>query len=232
MQYVSLDIETTGVDLVEDSILSIGMVIDDLLTVPAEISLPRIQIIIDPGGLIRFSNPIAQALNEKLTEQIYTARKSFPVDTTYEPTKIQYFTRPEYALGLMFEFLEHHQVGQMSEEGVLENFTVAGKNVGSFDVPFLNYYLAMDTCIQPCYRVIDPTILYFNPIIDKTLPNSDTVKMRAGLVGPVYHSALLDALDIVRMLRGYYRRNTYNIPLPSAEIAKIRGGACAFSQVH
>lgn len=204
MIYASLDIETTGMIFKDpanmDKVLSVGIVIDNLKA-PAPLSkLPKLHLFIDPGGRITFSNPVAEQMNCELVSTLYKLR-GLTTNNVYNPRIVEHYTTPEFALGIIFDFLTHHNVGSVDENGVLNEFTVAGKNPMSFDVEFLNNYLMMDTLIRPHYRAMDPAILYLSPTEDTAVPDTKTCKMRAGLNPKVSHTALEDALDIVRLIR-------------------------------
>ena len=79
--------------------------------------------------------------------------------------------------------------------------TFAGKNVTTFDIPFLKKYVPE---LQYHHRSIDPTILFFDPQVDITLPDLSKCKVRAGLSPNVSHTAIDDAKDIVDLLKFYY----------------------------
>jgi hypothetical protein len=96
----------------------------------------------------------------------------------------------------------------MTQNGVPEDprtgrvkISIAGKNVGMFDMPFLNKKLKKRWGdITILHRVIDPAILYYMPG-DKNLPDSATCLERAGMAGEVAHTALEDAIMVVKLVR-------------------------------
>jgi hypothetical protein len=77
---------------------------------------------------------------------------------------------------------------------------VAGKNVGSFDIPFLQAKSMIPSEVRIRHRVLDPAILYSQEG-DTALPDLKTCKERAGFGDVVSHDALDDALDVIRLLR-------------------------------
>jgi len=84
-----------------------------------------------------------------------------------------------------------------------ERINPAGKNFASFDSRFLNKLPHMDE-IFFSHRVIDPAILFWNPMTDKSLPDTKTCYERAGLKDDVAHTAVDDARGIVRLLRAKF----------------------------
>lgn len=75
------------------------------------------------------------------------------------------------------------------------------KNVAGFDMPFLNTLPAWKTTTKFHHRVIDPGMLYFNPLTDSVPPDLKECKKRAGLPELVTHEALDDAWDVIQLVR-------------------------------
>lgn len=87
-----------------------------------------------------------------------------------------------------------------------KTITVAGKNPGSLDIPFLEEAGAFaakrsEKRVRFRHRVLDPAVLYFDPSSDEELPDLATCKKRAGLSETVAHTAVSDALDVVQLVR-------------------------------
>jgi hypothetical protein len=84
-------------------------------------------------------------------------------------------------------------------------FTLAGKNLGTFDLPALEKQCPS---WQPWFnrnchhRILDPGNLFWNPAEDDTLPNSDTCRDRAHIerAEEEKHNAIEDCEDIVKMV--------------------------------
>ncbi len=83
---------------------------------------------------------------------------------------------------------------------------VAGKNFGNFDSKFLEKLPHHNLLVKFNHRMLDPTMLYFDPNEDEELPSTDKCMERAGIKGEVQHTALEDAIDIVKLLRVKYPR--------------------------
>jgi hypothetical protein len=76
----------------------------------------------------------------------------------------------------------------------------AGKNFASFDMPFLYRVPDFREQVRFRHRVIDPTILFWLPD-DEKLPGSKACYERADMDNVVSHTALEDALAVVRLIR-------------------------------
>jgi oligoribonuclease (3'-5' exoribonuclease) len=81
--------------------------------------------------------------------------------------------------------------------------TIAGKNVGTFDLPFLKKIKYFNEKWFH-HRILDVGSLYFNPLIDNELPSLSECKKRAGLSEKVTHKALDDANDVIDLIEKYY----------------------------
>ncbi len=181
LKYFSIDIETTGLNPKEDQILEIGIVYDDLETrLPIE-KLPKFHCYIAHERLS--GNPYALNLNAKIIERIVNKSPNF------------IYSLPE--LTSFYISLWLNDLGFKEEDKI----TLAGKNVASFDLPFLQELPKWN--IKSHHRVIDPTILYLNEE-DTVLPNLATCKERAGLENTVAHTAIEDALDVVKLIRNKF----------------------------
>jgi hypothetical protein len=82
----------------------------------------------------------------------------------------------------------------------------AGKNFASFDARFLALLPGFADLIKFRHRVIDPAILFWRPLEDERLPDSKACSERAGDDGNVAHTAVQDALAVVRQVRVGMRR--------------------------
>ena len=78
---------------------------------------------------------------------------------------------------------------------------MAGKNYAGFDDRFLRCLPGWDVEKVFRRRVIDPGELYWNPLKDSELPNTEECMKRAGLEGVVAHTALEDAKVVARLIQ-------------------------------
>ena len=178
MPYVSIDIETTGLDPTACQTLEIGAVIDDWKT-PID-QLQRFRRVLTYETVT--GSPYAISLNAGLLKQIAN------------PPQTCEFCKPE-ELGVQFvEWIKANGLDPM-------HLQAAGKNFASFDMQFLYRLPGFTSVVKFRHRVLDPAILYWRPLDDENLPDSKTCYERAGLDGKVAHTAVEDALAVVRLIR-------------------------------
>lgn len=184
MKYVSIDIETTGLNPAIHDVLEVGAIFED-----TDNQMPR-------GWCPTFhaylwkpnytGEAIALAMNAHILQKIHQLKKDG--DT--------HFLMDENTFGFRFaEFLTKHGDGK--------TIVAAGKNVTSFDLPFLRRFPYWDH-IKIRHRALDPTLSYVNWKTDTEPPDLSTCKKRAGLPELVTHEALDDAWDVIELLRLEY----------------------------
>lgn len=99
-----------------------------------------------------------------------------------------------------------------SNDGAIK-INIAGKNFGNFDSKFLEKLPHHNLLVKFNHRILDPAMLYLDLEKDtETLPSTETCMKRAGIDSEVKHTALEDAMNVVRLLRKKYPRK-----LPSAK---------------
>ena len=186
MKYVSIDIETTGIDPELDQVIEIGAVIDDLSNPqPIDKLMTYRKYVVHT----RYSgSPYALWLNSQALKNIPDRNP----DYTYLP--------PEDIAESLFSFLS----SEFPVQGNKVRLVVAGKNFGSFDRLFLTKLPKMNKLISFRHRAIDPAMLYFDPKVDAELPSSKLCLDRAGIGGEVAHTAVEDAKMIIKLVRKHY----------------------------
>lgn len=191
--YTSIDIETTGLTPENCDVIQFAAVIDDLSNpIPVE-KLPTFQTYFTRPNYM--GEPYALSMHSGIFKKIADAQKK----------KIE-----ENEFGERFMYIEDLPCAFydfLTRNGFQENpktnrvsVTAAGKNVGMFDLPFLKAKIKNWGRISFKHRVIDPAILYYE-IGDEQLPDSKLCMERAGLAGEVAHTALEDALKVVKLIR-------------------------------
>lgn len=175
MSYVSIDIETTGLDPDTCQVLEVGAIFEDWKS-PID-TLPEFRQILKYTELR--GNPFALALNANLLKQIAN-----PQPEHCQPHELgQRLANWVRACGL----------DPM-------DLTAAGKNFASFDMQFLKRLPKFGESVKFKHRILDPAILYWQ-FDDERLPGSATCYQRAGLDDKVAHTAVEDARAVVRLIR-------------------------------
>lgn len=179
MKYISIDIETTGLNPETCQILEIGAIVENGYSCFP----PKFHCYVDNGTVI--GEPFALDMNKRILEHIAKNRHKC--------------LKPYQVASAFFTFLKRNGFG--------DKINVAGKNYQSFDARFLSKLPRWDELIKIGHRVIDPAILYWNPDIDETLPSLRTCMKRAGIKGEVPHNAIADARIVIQLIRNYYAEN-------------------------
>lgn len=178
MKYVSIDLECTGLDENSCQIIEIGAVIDDSLhpEVPIE-SLPTFHCYVT-HHLYR-GEPYALAMHHEILSKLHHRLDGW-------------------------RFVSHKDVASALQEWLGKHFndkvTVAGKNFMSYDMLFLNK-LPNFRKTQFNHRHIDVGCRFWRPKTDEKIPNLKECMERAGIGGEVAHTALEDALVVIKLLR-------------------------------
>lgn len=172
MIYVSIDLETTGLEPDYCQVLEIGAVAQEL----GGRELSRFHAFIDYEWIR--GSPFALQLNARVLKAISEGRGVDPEVLVYD----------------FAGWLEIYQ-----DDG---HVNVAGKNAAGFDIPFLkqfecDVYVEDERPItnQFRYRVLDPGTMYLRPG-DNQVPGLSECLRRAGLDDKVTHDALDDALKV------------------------------------
>lgn len=187
-KYVSIDLETTGLNWETCQILSFGAVIEDRSkNTPIE-DLPKFHKIIN-RDLIK-GEPYALSLNKDIIETIKIGKSE---DLIYEQDLTPYFL--SFLLQNGYESMQ-----QASWDSVSVKINVAGKNFNGFDKRFLEKVPKFFDIIKVGHRVLDPAPLYLEKG-DENLPNLQTCLDRAGINTEVTHDALQDCIDVIKVLR-------------------------------
>jgi len=200
MKYISLDIETTGINPDRNQILEIGAIYDDLSVPYAPIeTLPRFHAYVVHDEYV--GSGYALSLNHKILKTIEEWKKLSPEERRLKTEKTgTYFLKPDDVLMELGCFIRNVGIP-------MHNVIGAGKNFASFDkvflskLPFVNkYFGGTPARFEWSHRSIDPAILYWQPG-DKEIPSSKLCMERAGIDGEVAHTAIEDAEVIIKLIR-------------------------------
>ena len=200
MRYVSLDLETSGPDPSRHQVLELAVVVEDTrraATTPLA-ELPAFRRALRHAELT--GTAAALALNARLLTELADKANAEAPD----------ICRPDEVLAQLREFLLANGFKLDKKNRVA--FTMAGKNVGTFDLPFLRQLPGWGTLVKSEPTVLDPAAFYLNWHKDSRLPSMLICQARVGDAAPhVAHEALADALEVVRLLRPFYERPAYQV---------------------
>ena len=186
MKYASIDIETTGLNAETDQILEFGCVLDDLADRKPLEGLPRFHCYV-VHDTIR-GHPRALAMNAEILRRIAERPSGF------------LYLRPGEVIVEFKAFLEREGFRTPRPEGGSKSVTAAGKNFAGFDLRFIEKLPGFRDERLFKQRVIDPAVLYWKEG-DEALPDTKACYLRAGMDGTVAHTAVEDALGVVRLIR-------------------------------
>jgi len=179
--YVSIDIETTGIDD-KSHILQISAVYDDLTSPISELKTIDLPI---KHEVLTHCEPYAMGMNAALLQNMMN--KDFKTYSTSSAAKE------------LLKFLE--EVQQTDDKGRKQKIIMAGKNVASFDIPKLKLFFGSDEQMISKYihyKTLDVGSLYYDVFKDNvSLSEINKLTNRAA----VSHNALDDAFDVVHAIR-------------------------------
>jgi oligoribonuclease len=222
MVYVSIDIETSGLDHEKNKVLSIGAIIEDTeKKLPYE-DCPKFNAIVLQNEIV--GSPRAITMNKEIiamigeylegtdeTRHLMNTHSDYSFYESDDVVKQFYYWLETNGLGYGLMNSGHYGKAQDGKWLPLINsatkpitLNVAGKNFGTFDKLFLQQLPWWQKLIRTRQRVIDPAILMVDWKNDTSLPNLTTCKERAGVSGIVTHNALEDAWDVIEVLRKFY----------------------------
>lgn len=186
MKYISIDIETAGLNR-SCSLLEFGAVADDLLCQKPLEELPRFHAYIVNDLIL--GEPYALAMHHKILSRI--SNRELP----YSYIPLQNLARD------FWHFLVMNGYHPGNDNKI--KITVAGKNFGFFDRDWLEKELSSHITFH--HRSLDPAMLYLQPGDLGPLSSRECME-RAGLLGEVAHTAVEDALMVVKLLRNKLQR--------------------------
>ena len=117
------------------------------------------------------------------------------------------YIKAEDVANVFSHFLADHKYIDRIPLGRRERnaITVAGKNFFYFD----NRFLENDKWHEHYWfefhrRGLDPAQMYFDPSVDDQLPNLQKCLAQIGINKEISHTAIDDAMDVVKLIRNYY----------------------------
>lgn len=226
MRYISIDIETTGLDPENCQILSIGAVIEDThLPIPFE-DLPKFHAVIKRENVsgsifaLNMNRDLIQAMknhSEARTEdEKKLVEESFGAKFYHEDEVVEALFQFCFRNGLVefdvntlvfkqVKIVDGRTYPILTSNMPKTYLNCAGKNFAGFDKKFLEKLPRWKQVFSIRSRVLDPGILFVDWINDESVPSLDECKKRAGIDGVVTHNAVEDAMDVVMLLRQCYK---------------------------
>jgi hypothetical protein len=205
-----MDIETTGIGM-KCQVIEIGAVIDDLYTPISPV-----------GALPMFHCYVAWPMLQGEPYAFWMHGQSNLLKKLADRSSKYLFLKPEevwtYFLGFIDKYMPFNRYGQIN---------VAGKNFGYFDANRLEQLPEWPGPYNGgksiwSHKFIDPGNLFWNPLEDtETLPNTKKVNLRCGMDGMVAHTALDDALGVVKQMRVWMKSKR---PAHQAMLANMAPG--------
>lgn len=218
MKYVSIDIETSGLNHDMNHVLSIGAIIEDTNNKLPYEELPKFNAIVLQNNIQ--GSPRAITMNKEIISLMGTYLEGDNEVREYLKNSSGYqFYEEEEVVKEFYIFLwsngfssldslSTHVNGKLTP--IIDSRTkpitlnVAGKNFGTFDKLFLQELPWWQKLIRTRQRVLDPAILCVDWLNDTSLPSLTTCKERMNVEGIVTHNALEDAWDVIEILRKFY----------------------------
>lgn len=196
MKFVSIDVETTGLDSEKHQILQLAAVIVD--TKESSDKWATFNEIVYPTNGQLVGDIFALNMNKDLIEKILKSDKR-------EVVKVEdlYFR--------FYRFLIHNLYTGMESNTVFAKIkiTPAGKNFSNLDSKFIQKLPEFDKgLIQFSHRTLDPGSMYVTED-DVEVPNLEQCKVRSGLFedNSVSHDALDDAMDVAILVNHFLKNN-------------------------
>jgi hypothetical protein len=196
MIYVSIDLETSGLDAENCQILEFGAVLEDTNNILPLEDLPQFHCYLKhPGGNIS-GNIFALNLNAGIIANLKNEKDL--------KDKYQYL-KPDELADAFLAWLKIQGLEIKEKNGKFyTTITVAGKNFAGFDRKFLDKIPNFSKKIRMRQRTLDPAILFLDWKLDDAPPSLDECKVKAGIEGVVTHLAVDDAMDVIKLLRKSY----------------------------
>jgi oligoribonuclease (3'-5' exoribonuclease) len=195
MQYVSIDLETTGLDPETCDVVEFAAVVDNLRTQPPINKLAVFQRYIYRP--VYQGEPYALSMHKEIFAKIakWQQGKERNIQVCDPGTLMEEF----------YLFLREHYVTDAKFVlGNLIKVLAAGKNFATFDSRFIAKFPQQEAYpVEFNHRVLDPAMLYMLAT-DNGPPSMADCMRRAGIEGDVAHTATEDALMVIHLLRNKF----------------------------
>jgi hypothetical protein len=218
MKYVSIDIETSGLDPEKNDILSIAAIIEDTENKLTFLEIPKFNAIVLQNEIngspraIGMNATIIDTMGKYLEADIKTRSELELAQTGIYGGGYKFYTIDEVTKQFYLFLQENGYAdkinvpfgGQFNGNTKPITINVAGKNFGTFDKLFLQQLPWWKKLIRIRQRILDPAILCVDWKHDESLPSLSQCKTKVGLDAFVTHNAIDDAWDVIEILRKFY----------------------------
>lgn len=235
MKYISIDIETTGLDENNNQVLSIGAVIEDTNNIKPITELPKFHAAIKRREIR--GSLFAINMNKNLISNINHYIESDTVDEKNDlihMTNMQFLDEDKIVEEL-YHFIFEYYLSEEEKYDIVSktNFiginkkgmmmpsingnppkiyiNAAGKNFGTFDLKFLQLLPRWKQLLRVRHKIIDPATLCTDWKNDESLPSLPLCKKRIGFDSHISHNAVEDAIDVINILRSATNNYTNNL---------------------
>jgi len=189
MKYISIDLETVGLDPENNDIIEFGAVLDDLNEPKPLKELPKFHAYICKNEYR--GQPYALSMHATILRRIATREEGYTY--LYPNTLGKAFLTFLLKNGYKCE----EKKGKKIPRTVIN---VGGKNFGTFDLQFLKNQTNFLSSVKIRSRILDPGILCLNKT-DTVLPALSECLKRIGIDKEVAHNTIDDALDVIMIIR-------------------------------
>lgn len=200
MKYISIDLETTGLDPNVHNVLEFGAVVTDTQDITPLEALPCFQCYLHYDRVD--GNPTALKMNAEVIKNIRTT--PLTVDILDFESKVKNNSVSEIKVvpdNLLPWFKRWLTIlGFENDEPIF----VAGKNYNTFDQLFLQKLPGYKDIKWDYRTALDPGLLYLEAD-DKAIPSLADCLKRCDLESVVRHRALSDCFDVVKLIDCHFK---------------------------
>jgi len=228
MKYVSIDLETTGLDPENNQILTFSGILEDTSKKLLFEELPKLNLYLLRSQItgsyfaINMNSKIVATVSRYSTLKTPEEKKGFAdsikgtfiMDNAlpfyfYVWCLVYHEGFEEYKSMLSSENWDNYATAEMNMKAVATliakhgkvKLNVAGKNFSSFDKKFIDKYEKFYNYVIFRQRVLDPSVFFVDWETDQVIPDLTQCKERAGLDPFVSHESLDDAWDVIQLFR-------------------------------
>ena len=188
MRYLSIDIETTGLNHQTCQLLQVAGIVEDTKTLLPREKCPQFNIFVEHPNVQ--GEHFAVWMNGWIFEKIITQNFN----------ECEKLLQPHEVISYIYKFCKDH--GLMKNKSGL--VVPAGKNFTGFDNLFLKNLAPRGFDWFFHHRSLDPATSFTNFQEDEVAPSLDECLSRIGVEKSITHRADDDAWDVIQVLRHKY----------------------------